>query len=81
MTESHLWNFQKIGAHGNIGKYLIDCFIQLESHPVVCGLNKIPKAKEILAVHVKEVGMYPRGGTWMQGANSCLIAMCPPAPS
>ena len=58
-------------------------FLQ-ESHPVVfavCGLNKIPKAKAILAVHVKEVGMYPPGGTWMQGANSCLIAMCPPAPS
>ena len=33
-----------------------------------------------LAMDAKEIGMYPPDRTWMWGANSCLIAMCPPAP-
>ena len=31
-------------------------------------------------MNAKEIGMYPPERTWMWGANSCLIAMCPPAP-
>ena len=54
---------EKISSSNQI---IAACFIQLESHTVafkVCGLNKIPeaRAKAILAVHAKEVGLYPPG--------------------